>query len=186
MRVRINCSLSRGREVAFVWALICMALTHNVLIPLAKAQEKCETALRDAQRQYDGGHLTEVIALLRRCLPDSIPKGQRLDAYELLALAHLAEDNLEPAQEAIRNMLVLHRKYRPDSTKVSPRFIAIVKEMRQHMPVLWHERLFGGYKKWLWLVGGAGAIAGVLLPGEPPSAPEPSDLPLPPKSPDRR
>jgi len=173
-----------GQTFLWIAALLFIPVDNSVLIPLAQAQENCETALADAERMYVDGRLPEVLERLTQCLPEGIPKNDRVGAYRLLAFAYLAQDNLDNARESVKNLLTLNRKYQPDPNKDSPRFIALVEEIRPTIPTPLTEKLFGGIKKWFW-VGGAGVLVAWFIPGPNP-APDPDpDLPGPPDLPNK-
>lgn len=137
----------------------------------------CENAFSEAERNFGEGRLPEVIQRLSGCLPDGVPKSDRFGAYRLLALAHLAQDDIDSAREAIRQMLVLNRRYAVEADRYPPRFSELVEEIRPTIPKPVHEKLFGGIKKWFW-VGGGVAAAIIFWPRTDPE-PLPGPPPLP-------
>jgi hypothetical protein len=148
----------------------------------AWAQEKCETALADAQGKYDAGRFAQAIVRLNLCLPDQIPKEQKQNAYRLLAICYLNEDYREEARGAIRKIFDLKRQYEPDVQDPQP-YRDLAAEVKATLPKPMREKLFGGVKKWLWIGGGAvGTFFVVRAFGNKEPEPE-KDLPEPPELP---
>lgn len=162
--------------------LVGTVLAFNILPPVAVyAQEKCETALAEAQGKYDAGRFAEAVLRLTVCPPDQLPPAQRLNAYRLLAICYLNEDYRDEARAAIRKIFDLHRQYEPDAVQDPQPYRDLAAEVKAALPKPLREKLFGGVKKWLWLGGGAaGTIFAVRSFGkkaEEPDLPEPPALP---------
>jgi len=144
------------------------------------AQEQCETALADAQGLYDGGRFAQAILRLNQCVPDRIPKEQRLGTYRLLAICYLNEDYREEARAAIQKIFDQRRQYEPDVQDPQP-YRDLAAEVKAALPKPLREKLFGGVKKWFWLGGGAaGTFFAVRSFGKKTVEP---DLPVPPELP---
>jgi len=167
----------KKRMVFFVGAI----LTFNTL-PLANAfaQEKCETALAEAQSKYEAGLFAQAILRLTVCPPDKIPQEQKQNAYRLLAICYLNEDYREEARAAIRKIFDLKRQYEPDVQDPQP-YRDLAAEVKATLPKPMSEKLFGGVKKWLWIGGGAAgtffAVRSFGKKAEEPDLPEPPELP---------
>ncbi|MCI0692223.1 hypothetical protein L0337_09505 [candidate division KSB1 bacterium] len=145
------------------------------------AQEKCETALAEAQSMYDAGRFASAIVKLNLCLPDQIPQEQKQNAYRLLAICYLNEDHREEARTAIRKIFDLNRQYEPDAVQDPQPYRDLVAEVKATLPEPMSKKLFGGVKKWLWIGGGAaGTFFAVRSLGN--KEPE-KDLPEPPPLP---
>lgn len=143
------------------------------------AQEKCETALAEAQGMYDAGRFAQALVRLNLCLPDQIPKEHRLSAYRLLAICYLNEDYPEEARDAIHKIFDLNRKYEPD-VQDPPPYRDLAAEVKAALPKPLGEKLFGGIKKWLWIGGGA---AGTFFAVRSFGKQQEKDLPGPPELP---
>jgi len=156
-------------------------LTSSALPPTqAFAQEKCETALADAQSMYDAGRFAQAIVHLNLCVPDRIPPEQRINAYRLLAICYLNEDYRDEARIAIRKIFDLKRQYEPDVQDPQP-YRDLAAEVKASLPKPLSQKLFGGVKKWLWLGGGAAgtyfAVRSFGKKTEEPDLPPPPELP---------
>lgn len=123
---------------------------------IVNAQSKCERAADEAQRLYENGHTAEVILLLNRCLPDSIPEIEREKAYKFLALAYLAEDYNKEAITAIDKLLDLNINFKPDYTRDPEKFIKIVDGEKK-------ERLKKrNIKRRILYIGGGTVLAAII------------------------
>jgi len=145
----INKSLftSRHRGIRFM-VMLMTTVTLTALPPSwTHAQGQCATALTNAEQMYAAGRFTAVIQILNRCLPDDIPEEQRLRAYRLLALAYLAEDYSDRAENAIEELLELAPGYQPDLAHESEEFVALINrvKIRSTVPLLKLIRINFGY-----------------------------------------
>ncbi len=156
MKKIANSSICHARLLRLIEVMLMLAVSTvcNSFISSAKAQENCDIALQEAERCYNDGRFSEAIALLSRCLPRGVPQNDRADAYRFLALMYLSQDDLEQARKAVYNMLMLNRKYKIDPEKDPPAFIVLLEKTRPTIPESLSERLFGGFKKWIWVSGG--------------------------------
>jgi len=179
MTVQKSFSTTR-RFGVMICFLIFAPISHTLFVSPAFAQEKCETALTEAQTMYDAGRFAQAILRLNQCVPDRIPQEQRIGAYRLLAICYLNEDYREEARTAIRKIFDLKRQYESDVQDPKP-YTDLVAEVKASLPKPLSEKLFGGVKKWLWLSGGAaGTFFAVRSFGKNPVEP---DLPVPPELP---
>ena len=168
---------------AFLFTLVCAPLTNS------RAQEKCDTALADAQKQYNEGRLDDVIKTLENCLPKGIKEADRGQAYRLLSLTYIAKNYLAQAKGAIQKLLEVMPNYQADPDQDPPPFIRTLEEVRIQMaeqqkqkpvekpkvkpteivkpgeePVMTPtESRKRGSKKFLWIGIGAAALGGGLL-----------------------
>jgi len=156
-------------------------LTFNILLSSQTfAQEKCETALAEAQNMYETGRFAQAIVRLNLCVPDRLLPEQRIGVYRLLAICYLNEDYREEARVAIRKIFDLKRQYEPDVQDSQP-YRDLAAEVKAALPKPMSEKLFGGFKKWLWIGGGAAGVAATIIILQ--SKPEEKDLPGPPPLP---
>jgi len=130
--LRFKQNFISGRLVGFViWAFLFTIsydpLTHSW------AQEKCEIALADAERQYNDGRLDDVIKTLESCLPAGLKNEDKSKAYRLLGLTYMAKDYLEQAKQSIQKLLALVPKWQPDPDQDPPPFTRMVEEVRKEM-----------------------------------------------------
>ncbi len=127
--------------------LISLSIINFMSINLAVAQNQCAAALSEAGKMYETGRFTPAIALLSSCLPDGIPKSERVASSRLLALSYLAEDFSDEAEEAVEKLLKLGRSYQTNSDIDPAPFIALVKKVKQRRgePIIKRIKLNLGY-----------------------------------------
>ena len=149
----------------------------------AQAQEKCDTAIPDAEKKYNAGRFDEAISILENCLPGGFTEKERGKAYRIIALAYVGKDYLEQARKAVKKLLELVPDWEPDPIQDPPQFQRMVEEMKQKMktqkqeqPPVEEEQIIeipaepqqlltakkGGSKKFLFIGGGV-AVAGALV-----------------------
>lgn len=131
-----------------------------MVLPL-NAQENCDGVVSKAQKQYDDfGRSKEVVEMLMECLPGKIPDVQKkVQAYRLLALAQIDQDNLDKARDAIRKLLELKENYEPLLNDRAT-FIKFVEDAKNERLRLAEKST--GNKKWF-LIGGSGLLAGLVV-----------------------
>lgn len=77
------------------------------------AQEKpCKDKLKDANRAYDEGRVSEVEILIKDCLKD-LGKAKQKEAYRLLTLSGLYLDDRDMAEHNMREFLRIEKEYKP-------------------------------------------------------------------------
>ena len=130
--LRFKQNFISGRLVGFViWAFLFTIsydpLTHSW------AQEKCETALADAERHFNDGRLDEVMKILESCLPEGLKNEDKSKAYRLLSLTYMGKEYLEQAKQSIEKLLELVPNWQPDPDQDPPPFTRMVEEIRKEM-----------------------------------------------------
>ncbi len=128
-----------------IWMMSLTVIITKLFFSTAQAQEKCINALIEAQKLYETGRYVQVIELLNPCLPDSI--RDKVRAYRLLALAYLAEEYTDKAEDAVEKLLKQDRTYAPDPINDSPEFIALVSKVKRWLkkPIIKFIKLNVGY-----------------------------------------
>ncbi|MBN2275501.1 MAG: PorT family protein [Bacteroidales bacterium] len=75
----------------------------------SRAQESdCSKTLQEARNQYDLGIIDEIPKMLGPCMQEGFTRTQKIEAYKLLVLAYLFDDNQFDAE---RTMLEFLKKY---------------------------------------------------------------------------
>jgi tetratricopeptide (TPR) repeat protein len=116
----------------FIGTMICMAIPS--LNALAQTQDQCAAELAEAEQKYKLGQSQQAIAAVRRCLDkNDLTQADKIQAYRLLALAHIVDDSLNQARQALMNLLEIAPDYQPDPD-ARPTFIKLVAEVKQQMP----------------------------------------------------
>ena len=109
--------------------LIYLIIT-SFFIPLSFAQDDCSVLLRRAQKYYDDGVIEEVPALLTSCLEDGFTKEEKVDAYKLLILCSIYEDNIDQADDQMLAFLKANPEYEINQSVDAAEFIHFFKSYK--------------------------------------------------------
>jgi hypothetical protein len=74
-------------------------------VQLATSQSTCTESLLSAQRLYNEGIIEEIPNILKPCLENGFTRNESIEAYKLLILAYLFDDNQFEAENAILEFL---------------------------------------------------------------------------------
>jgi hypothetical protein len=72
------------------------------------SQDDCASKLREAQKYYDQGMIEEIPQMLAPCMAGGFTKAQKIEAYKLIILSYLFNDD---QFEAEKTMLEFLKKY---------------------------------------------------------------------------
>jgi hypothetical protein len=89
-------------------ALLCAGLCFFSFLPVSGQEEDCASKIQEAQKYYDQGMIEEVPRLLASCMADGFTRVQKIEAYKLIILSYLFDDN---QFEAEKTMLEFLKKY---------------------------------------------------------------------------
>jgi hypothetical protein len=78
------------------------------LLPSAYSQDDCGSKIQEAQKFYDQGMIEDIPKMLSPCMEDGFTRVQRIEAYKLIVLSYLFDDN---QFEAEKTMLEFLKKY---------------------------------------------------------------------------
>lgn len=78
----------------------------------AQDSKSCKDKLKDANRAYDEGRVSEVENLIRNCIKD-LERDKQKEAYRLLTLTGLYLDNREMAEQNMQKFLRIEKEYKP-------------------------------------------------------------------------
>lgn len=93
--------------------LICLLyLAGTVSI----AQQPCAFTLAEAQDMYDAGLIEQIPEKLTSCLKSGFSRDEKLQAYKLIILAYLFDDNIEQADSYMNRFLQEFPSYQPVAT----------------------------------------------------------------------
>lgn len=108
--------------------LICPGILH------AQTEDICSEAIQTAEEQYRERAYQEARQVISACLnQDEVPSDQAVQAYRLLALIHLKQDQLEAAREAVVNLLGVNPKYEPDKVESPPSYVSLVSVVKEDL-----------------------------------------------------
>jgi len=126
------------RPLSSIRCFLFSALLAGTLVgaPAAHAQNTsvCDTALEAASDQYRDGAFQETIRLASSCLDQGdVATGDARDAYRLLVLAYLKQDDLPSARKAAVNLLGVDPDYTPDPVANPPDYVSLLSVVRQEI-----------------------------------------------------
>ena len=89
---------------------LVFALLIFACLPLfpVYSQEDCSTKIQEAQRYYDQGMIDEIPSMLAPCMADGFNRTQKIEAYKLIIMSYLFDEN---QFEAEKTMLEFLKKY---------------------------------------------------------------------------
>jgi hypothetical protein len=82
------------------------------LFPLtARAQDNCSKTLQEAKNLYDLGMIDEIPKMLAPCMQEGFTRLERIEAYKLLILAYLFDDDQFDAEKTMLEFLKKYPEY---------------------------------------------------------------------------
>lgn len=90
--------------IKYIIITLIFTLCHAYVI----GQEDCIKSFQRAKRLYDQGIIDEIPEILGPCIESGFTRAQKIEAYKLIILAYLFDDN---QYEAEKNMLEFLKKY---------------------------------------------------------------------------
>lgn len=110
---------------------VLQILAFGILIlPVsAWAQECSDVSLNEARKSYDIGRFSEVVRSLRPCIQHGFNEKQKVEAYRLLAMTHIAVDSTEQAAIETGFLLQISPNYEANLFD-PPAFIKMVNSMK--------------------------------------------------------
>lgn len=115
-----------------VLGLLVGLLGLGVRPAAAQAERPCEDAFEAAEAAYLDADFEGAVRLLSPCLDrDDVPEERAVQAYRLLSLAHLRQDELSAARAAIVNILSLRPGYEADPVEDPPSYVSLVSIVRR-------------------------------------------------------
>src|SRR4030042_2899507 len=83
-----------------------------IFIPVSvQAQNDCSKTLQDARNLYDLGMIDEIPKMLSPCMQEGFTRPQRIEAYKLLILAYLFDDDQFDAEKTMTEFLKKYPEY---------------------------------------------------------------------------
>jgi hypothetical protein len=120
----------------FIPLLVLIALSGSV-----SSQEGCSFILEEAQEMFDAGLIESVPDKLAGCLESGLRAEEKIQAYKLVILSYLYDDNFEEADATMLRFLSDFPSYEPVAT--DPMEFLKLKETYDTRPVLLMGASFG-------------------------------------------
>lgn len=99
---------------------------------VAQEESSCEEAFEAAETAYLDGDFEAATRLLSPCLDRTdLSEERTVQAYRLLSLAHLQQDELPEARAAVINILNVQPGYEADPVEDPPPYVSLVSIVRR-------------------------------------------------------
>jgi len=98
------------------------------------AQEECAFILEEAQEMFNAGLIETIPDKLAGCLDDGFTNEEQLQAFKIVILSFLFDDNIEKADEFMLKFLTNYPAYEPVAT--DPREFVVLMDSYDRDPVL--------------------------------------------------
>jgi len=74
-------------------------------------QNECATKIQEAQKMYDQGKIEEIPSMLAPCIEDGFTNAQKIEAYKLIIISYLFDDNQFDAEKTMVEFLKKYPEY---------------------------------------------------------------------------
>jgi hypothetical protein len=101
-------SLNFKPRYLLVSSFMLMMILFN---PVVQAQNECSTKIQDAQKLYEQGMIEEIPKMLAPCMQDGFTRTQVIEAYKLIILSYLFDDNQFEAEKTMVEFLKKFPEY---------------------------------------------------------------------------
>jgi hypothetical protein len=82
-----------------------------IFSPIVRGQNECSTKIQDAQKLYEQGMIEEIPQMLASCMQDGFTRTQVIEAYKLIILSYLFDDNQFEAEKTMVEFLKKFPEY---------------------------------------------------------------------------
>lgn len=107
-------------------SLIGLSLTFNMVL----GQSDCVVALREAQKLFENGLIEEVPSKLNPCIRRGFNKNEKIQAYKLLILCDLCDDQHEKADSLMLKLLKIEPEFQISPQLDPSEFIELYNSYR--------------------------------------------------------
>lgn len=114
--------------------LIYISFFILLTVNIFSQEEECVFTLREAEKLYQQGLIEEIPELITGCIEDGFSKEDRLQAYKLLILTYLFEDEVQKAEEAMFSFIKKYPEY--EIVPTDPVDFVYLYESYQALPIL--------------------------------------------------
>jgi len=130
----------------------------------AQNNQTCNENLKKADNAYFEGEFDDVLKLIKQCLSQSdISKEQRIQAYTILSRTMVAMDQMDKAKNYINKILEINPEYSPTIEQETPKYVSLVKSIREEKEKKIQKTDESGISSWLWIgAGGVVATAAII------------------------
>jgi hypothetical protein len=101
-------------EINFKFRCVTISILMLVLTafsPIIQGQNDCSTKIQEAQKLYEQGMIEEIPQMLAPCMANGFNRGQIIEAYKLIILSYLFDDNQFEAEKTMVEFLKKFPEY---------------------------------------------------------------------------
>jgi hypothetical protein len=93
-------------KYALLVGILTLMLQTNLF-----SQQDCGSKIQEAQKLYDLGMIDEISKMLAPCMEEGFTRNQKIEAYKLIILAYLFDDNQFEAEKTMVEFLKKYPEY---------------------------------------------------------------------------
>jgi len=112
--------------------ILSIILCTLVAFKVNSQSEECVFRLQEAERLYSVGQVENIPQMLESCITEGFNKEERLQAYKLIILTFLSEDNMQKADSAMVDFLKRYPEY--EITPADPAEFVYLKKSYKTIP----------------------------------------------------
>lgn len=117
-----------AKKILILSIILCSVVTYRV----NSQSEECVFMLQEAERLYSLGQVENIPQMLESCIADGFNKEERLQAYKLIILTFLTDDNMNKADSAMVDFLKRYPEY--EITPADPAEFVYMKNSYKTIP----------------------------------------------------
>jgi len=170
-----------------IFLLLILQFTVDSVI-IAQNSQTCDAILKSADDAYFESRFDDVLKLIKQCLSQTdISKDHRLQAYTILSRTMVAMDQMDKAKNYINKILEKNPEYSPTIEQETPKYVSLVKLIREEKEKKIQKTEESGISSWLWIGAGGvvatAAIIAIAVSGNDKKDSKKNSLPKPPEFP---
>lgn len=119
--------MSKIQHVFFILLLLTIVSQND---SRAQEQNLCTQTLKEAHELYDIGRIHEVPPLLDSCMQNGFSRAEKIQAYRLLILSYLFQDEDSKAEENLLSLLRLDPDYKVNEAIEPAEFVNLYNTYR--------------------------------------------------------
>lgn len=117
-----------AKKIFILSIILCTVVSYRV----NSQSEECVFTLQEAERLYSLGQIENIPEMLDSCIVEGFNKDERLQAYKLIILTYLMDDNMRKADSAMVDFLKKYPEY--EITPADPAEFVYVKNSYKTIP----------------------------------------------------
>lgn len=121
---------------------LCLLFSLATSYASAQSTTNCADQLKKARKTYNEGVIEKVESILRPCLNNGFSDDEKLEAYKLIILANIYDENIAAAEKNMLEFLHIEPEYEINPSTDPEEFSLLFNEF--HTSPKWSFGLIGG------------------------------------------